>query len=223
MSKTVLIIGASRGIGFEFATQYTANHWQVFASARDEAALARLQALGCHTFMLDVTDSVSVSNLGKKLSDQKIDVAIVNAGVAGARTAAMQAPSQEEFDGVMRTNVWGPMQVIAQLPALLNKGSKLAVISSRMGSIGSRTSSAWWLYRASKAALNSVLKDASLELSGTSTCVALHPGWVRTEMGGSNADLSVQESVSNMRHTLLSLTPGQNGSYLNYDGEEIPW
>ncbi|MBX7228799.1 MAG: SDR family oxidoreductase [Burkholderiaceae bacterium] len=223
MSKTVLIIGASRGIGFEFATQYAANGWQVFASGRDEAALARLQALGCHTFMLDVTDPVAVSNFGKKLSAEKMDVAIVNAGVAGERTAAMQAPTQQEFDWVMRTNVWGPMQVIAQLPPLLNKGSKLAVLSSRMGSIGSRASNAWWLYRASKAALNSVLKDASIALSGTTTCVALHPGWVRTEMGGANADLSVQESVNNMRHTLLSVTPGQNGSYLNYDGEEIPW
>ena len=223
MSKTVLIIGASRGIGLEFATQYAANHWQVFDSARDEAGISRLQALGCHTFMLDVTDPIAFTTLGKYLGEQKVDVAIVNAGAAGQHTPAMQAPTQEEFDWVMRTNVLGPMRVIAQLADVLNKGSKLVVLSSRMGSIGSRTSNAWWLYRASKAALNSVLKDASLALSGTTTCIALHPGWVRTDMGGASADLSVQDSVSSMRHTILSLSPGQNGSYLNYDGEEIAW
>jgi NAD(P)-dependent dehydrogenase (short-subunit alcohol dehydrogenase family) len=223
MTKTVLIVGASRGIGLEFVRQYTENNWRVLATARDEAALARLQGLGAQTFMLDVTDQTSVGTLGIRLGADKLDVAIVNAGTAGDRTPGMKAPTQDEFDWVMRTNVFGPMQVIPQLALVMNKGAKLAVISSRMGSIGSRTSASSWLYRASKSAVNSVLKDAAISFGDAVSCVAFHPGWVRTDMGGGNADLSVEESVAGMRHTILSLTPGQTGSFLNYDGEEIAW
>jgi NAD(P)-dependent dehydrogenase (short-subunit alcohol dehydrogenase family) len=96
-------------------------------------------------------------------------------------------------------------------------------LSSRMGSIGSRTASGGWLYRASKAALNSVLKDAALQLAGKASCVAFHPGWVRTDMGGAGADIDVTTSVSGMRTTLAALTPAASGSFLNFDGSDIPW
>ena len=130
-----------------------------------------------------------------------------------------------DFAAVMRTNVMAPMRLAPALaPALARAKGKLAVTSSRMGSIGARNAVAGWLYRASKAALNSVLKDMSLVLGPQGiTCVTFHPGWVRTDMGGAGADIPVSESVSGMRRTLAALTPAQNGSFLNYDGSPIPW
>ena len=150
-------------------------------------------------------------------------MAIVNAGVSGARVAAFEPPGVGNFDAVMRTNVLGPMRVIPQIAEALATGAKLAVLSSRMGSIGSRTSGTSWLYRASKAAVNSVLKDTSLMLQGRAVCVAFHPGWVRTDMGGAGADIDVATSVAGMRRVLAGLRPEDNGGFFNFDGQAIPW
>jgi len=92
-----------------------------------------------------------------------------------------------------------------------------------MGAIGPRTSSGGWLYRASKAAVNSVLKDVSLTLAGRATCISFHPGWVKTDMGGAGADLEVGQSVSDMRRVIAGLTPADNGRFLNHDGTAIDW
>ena len=115
------------------------------------------------------------------------------------------------------------MRVLPQVVDALAPGARLAVISSSMGSLGLRVSNAGWLYRASKAALNSVLKDASLTLAGKAICVALHPGWVRTDMGGSDADIDVATSAADMRRTLAALTPADNGCFLNHDGRPLAW
>jgi NAD(P)-dependent dehydrogenase (short-subunit alcohol dehydrogenase family) len=124
---------------------------------------------------------------------------------------------------VMHTNVLGAMRVIPQLAGALAPGAKLAVISSRMGSIGARGDTSGWLYRASKAALNSVLKDASLVLAGRAVCVAFHPGWVKTDMGGPGAALEAAASVADMRATLARLRAADNGRFLNHDGSAIQW
>jgi NAD(P)-dependent dehydrogenase (short-subunit alcohol dehydrogenase family) len=123
----------------------------------------------------------------------------------------------------MHTNVLGPMRVIPQVADSLAPGAKLAVLSSRMGSIGTRGSSSGWLYRASKAAVNSVMKDAAIALNGRAACVSFHPGWVQTDMGGAGADITPTESVSGMRRVIASLKPGDSGRFMNYDGSEIPW
>ena len=148
---------------------------------------------------------------------------VLSAGVYGPRTTGLQAPTEDEFDAVMHTNVLGAMHLLPPLVEALAPGARLAVISSRMGSIGMRGSAAGWLYRASKAALNSVLKDASLVLAGRAVCVALHPGWVRTDMGGSEADIDVATSVSDMRRTLAALQPADNGGFFNHDGQPLAW
>ena len=122
----------------------------------------------------------------------------------------------------MHTNVLGAMRVLPQVAEALAPGAALAVISSRMGSIALRAAPAGWLYRASKAALNSVLKDVSLVLAGRAVCVALHPGWVRTDMGGGGADLEVADSVAAMRRTLAALGAADNGRFLNFDGRRWP-
>ena len=219
----VLVIGASRGIGREFVRQYLADRAQVTATARRPEDVAALEALGATAFALDVTDAASASGLAWRVDNAGFDVAIVNAGVFGPRSAGLDTPTEAEFAAVMHTNVLGAMRVIPQLADALAKGARLAVLSSRMGSMGLRTASSGWLYRASKAALNSVLKDASLQLAGKAICVAFHPGWVRTEMGGEQADLTPQRSVDYMRRTLAGLTPAQTGSFLNHDGTPIAW
>jgi NAD(P)-dependent dehydrogenase (short-subunit alcohol dehydrogenase family) len=222
--STALIIGASRGIGHEFARQYRADDWRVLATARDEAGIEKLAALGCEPFKLDVTNAASISSIEWKLDGEKLDVAIINAGVYGPQTSGLEPPLAQDFDAVMHTNVLASMQLIPQLQGALKAGSKLAVISSRMGAIGPRTAHGGWLYRASKAALNSVLKDASLALQDKGViCISFHPGWVRTDMGGQGADISVQESASGMRATLSAAIPAQNGAFLSYDGAAVAW
>jgi len=123
----------------------------------------------------------------------------------------------------MQTNLLGAMRVLPQIADTLAPNARLAVISSRMGSIGLRASPSGWLYRASKAALNSVLKDAALMLQGQALCVALHPGWVRTDMGGADADLDVGQAVADMRRTLAGLQPADHGGFFNHDGAPLAW
>jgi len=219
----VLIVGASRGLGLEFVRQYRAAGAKVTATARDEAALATLRELGATALALDVVNAESASRLAWQIDGAAFDVVVVCAGVYGPKTTGLTPPSESEFDTVMRTNVLGPMRVIPQLADALAPGAKLAVISSRMGSIGSRGSPSGWLYRASKAAVNSVLVDASLALAGKAICVAFHPGWVRTDMGGAGADLAPQQSVADLRRVIAGLTRADNGRFLNHDGSAIVW
>lgn len=220
---TTLIVGASRGIGFELARQYVDEGGRVFATARGDESLSRLRNLGARVLRLDVVDAASASGLARQIAGEAFDTVVICAGVYGPRTSGLDAPAEADFDAVMRTNVLGPMRVISQLPGALAPGARLGVLSSRMGSMGLRANSSGWLYRASKAAVNSVLKDASLVLAGQAICVALHPGWVRTDMGGAEADLDVADSARNIRTTLANLTEADNGHFLNHDGQPLAW
>ncbi len=203
----VFIAAASRGIGLEFVRQYRAAGG----------------ALGAQAIALDVTQAESVSRLAAQTEGIGFDVAVYCAGVYGPRSSGLQPPPEADFDTVMHTNVLGAMRVIPQLADSLAPGAKLAVLSSRMGAIGERGSPAGWLYRASKAALNSVLKDVSLALAGRAVCVAFHPGWVQTDMGGVGADLPVEQSVATMRRVMARLEADDNGAFLNHDGSPIAW
>jgi NAD(P)-dependent dehydrogenase (short-subunit alcohol dehydrogenase family) len=132
-------------------------------------------------------------------------------------------PAADVFDQVMRTNVLAPMRVLPQLVEVLAPDARLVVLSSRMGSIGLRTNGNSWLYRASKSAVNSVVKDISFGLQGKAICVAMHPGWVKTDMGGAGADLDVTQSVADMRTTVASLRAEHNGTFINHDGQVLAW
>ena len=223
--STVLVIGASRGIGLEFARQYTADGARVIATVRRAEDTARLRELGAKPLLLDVLDEAAVAQFGAQLHGEKLDVAIYNAGVYGPRTTAIAAPGGLDFDNVMHTNVRAPMQLIPQLvPALAATGGKLALVSSRMGSVSLMSSTSGWLYRVSKAAANAALRAASLELGPHGVvCVAFHPGWVRTEMGGASADIDAATSVAGIRRVLATANASQNGKFLNFNGEQLSW
>ncbi len=197
--------------------QYREAGQRVIATARDDAGLAGLRALGAETLKLDVTDPASISGLGWQLDGEKLDIALYVAGVM-SRGGAQQPPSRDDFDRVMRTNVWGAMQAIPQVAPLVEAAQgRFAFVSSAMGRIAGVDSSYSWVYRASKAALNMAVASAQPDYP-KAVFVAMSPGWVRTDMGGAGAPLPVDQSVAAMRRAIGSLTKMHQGAFLNYDG-----
>jgi NAD(P)-dependent dehydrogenase (short-subunit alcohol dehydrogenase family) len=216
-----LIIGASRGIGLELVRQYLAEGWRVIATARKKEDVEMLAGMGAEAHKLDVTNVEAIAGLGWKLDGEEPDVAILNAGIYGPRTDGF--PMQTDFDAVMHTNVLAAMRLLPIIAPLVSAGGgKLAVMSSRMGSLSERNGSSGSLYRASKAALNSVLIDTAHQNAGA-TCVALHPGWVRTDMGGAGATLAVEDSARGIRRVLAELPASEQPVYRDYDGTHIGW
>jgi NAD(P)-dependent dehydrogenase (short-subunit alcohol dehydrogenase family) len=213
----VLILGASRGLGLEFVRQYRGAGDSVIATARDDAGLKALRDLGAKPLKLDVTDPASISGLGWQLDGEKLDVAIHVAGVM-SRGGATTPPSRDDFDRVMRTNVWGAMQAIPQVaPLVAAAQGKFVFISSQMGHIAGVESSYSWVYRASKAALNMAVASAQPDYP-EATFVVLSPGWVQTDMGGKDAPLAADASVEWMRRTIELAYKHRHVSFLDYDG-----
>lgn len=214
---TVLVLGASRGIGLELVRQYRADGARVIATARDDAGLARLRDLGAEPFTLDVGVPASVSQLAWRLDGEKLDVALYVAGVM-PRGDATAPPTQDVFDAAMHTNLLGAMQAIPQVaPMVEAAGGRFVFLSSAMAQITGVASSYGWVYRASKAALNMAVASAQHDYP-RAIFVALSPGWVQTDMGGAGAPLTVEESVASMRSTLATLKPSQRGVFLQQDG-----
>jgi len=214
---TVLVIGASRGIGLEFVSQYRAAGDRVIATARDDEGLARLREQGAEPLRIDVAQPASVSGLAWQLDGEEIDVALYVAGVI-RRPNALTPPTQQDFDHVMHTNVLGAMQTIPQVaPLVADAGGVFAFLSSSMSQIGSVPNSDAWLYRTSKAALNMAVAAAQHNYPGA-TLVTIDPGWVQTDMGGGTAPLTVEDSVRGLRSTLASVTPADKGRLLHHDG-----
>jgi NAD(P)-dependent dehydrogenase (short-subunit alcohol dehydrogenase family) len=200
----VLLIGASRGIGLEFARQYLDAGARVIATARDDAGLDRLRALGAEPMKLDVTDPASISGLSWKLDGEKIDIAVYVAGIFSTETA-LSPPTRQAFDTMLHTNVLGLMQALPQVaPWVEEAGGQFAFITSDMGRIGGVHSSRGWLYQVSKAALNMAVVAAQPDYPRASF-VLFHPGWVATDMGTAAAPLSAQQSVTGMRRTLQEI------------------
>ena len=222
---TILIVGATRGIGREFVRQYASQGDRVIATFRRAQDADALRALGARALPLDILEPDSIAALGQQLDGQPIDLALLVAGVYGPDTTDLSPPSREQFDEVMRTNVLAPMQLISILAQSLEAAQgKLAVLSSRLGSIGLASETGAWLYRASKAALNSVIKSASIRLGARGVvCMALSPGWVRTDMGGPSAPLDVRDSVAALRRVIAAANRSHNGRFLHYTGEQLEW
>jgi len=224
VAKTILIAGANRGLGLEFARQYAADGEHVIATCRRPAEATELRRLGVRIEPLDTSTASSIEALARRLDGESIDVLICNAGVYGPRSDVLTDMPTEDFDLVMRTNVLGPLRLtLAFADDVARARGVMAFLSSRMGSIGTMSSSSGIAYRASKAALNALVRAASIELGKRGVRVlALHPGWVRTDMGGPQATLTPEESVAGMKHVIAHASTLHGGFYDN-TGAEIPW
>jgi len=233
----MLITGASRGLGLEFVRQYAESGWEVIATCRrpeDATALKALADRHAEVALraLDVTDAVGMAEFGRTLPDGPLDLLVQNAGVYGRRTSGLaDAASVPDlvFTETMTTNVLGPLRLAAQLRDALaiaggNGAGKIAFVSSRMGSIGAMSTTSGIVYRASKAALNAVVKAAAIDFAPLGIAVvALHPGWVRTDMGGAGAEIDATTSVSGMRAVIDRLRVAETGRFVDFTGTPIPW
>jgi len=222
---TVLITGASQGIGLEFVRQYRAEHWDVAATVRDSAGEARVKETGAEAFNLDVRDFKAVQDFVKSWGSRPIDVLIANAGTYGD-DLRFDSQSMEDWLNVIQTNTIAPVMLALGLSDCIarSREKKLVAITSLMGSIADNTSGAHIPYRTSKAALNMAWKTLAIDLAprGVLTAV-LHPGWVKTRMGGDNALIEARDSVTNMRSVIASLAKKDTGAFMRYNGARLPW
>lgn len=223
--RTVLIIGASRGLGMEFVQQYLADDWKVIATVRKVVDINRLKALGATAYKLNVTNPADFVGLNTTLERRSIDLAIYNAGVYGPKTSGVEAVAKADFDVVMRANVWGAMHAIPAIaPAVARGKGTFVFMSSMKGSIAKMSGPSAVIYRASKSALNAVVKAASMEWTDKNVIIfVMHPGWVKTDMGGKNADIERTESVTGMRKVISGATTKFNGGFFDYTGQILPW
>ncbi|SIN63766.1 Short-chain dehydrogenase [Parasphingorhabdus marina DSM 22363] len=220
--STVLITGANRGIGLEMARQYADNGWEVIGTARQADAADELNTIaGAETMELDVADEASVQKLAEALGDRPVDLFINNAGIYG--------PADFDRSGwldLFNVNVVAPVELASSLKDNVARSGqkKMVVLSSQVGSIAENDTGSMMYYRSSKAAVNQAWKSLALQWQNDGLTLAmLHPGWVQTDMGGPQAPLSPEESVSGLRQVIDGLAPAQTGHFYNYDGREIPW
>ncbi len=229
---SVLITGANRGLGLEFARQYLADGWQVYAACRDPASASELRQLAdagdgnLRILALDVAEPASVRAAAAELDGRAIDLLLNNAGVGGTRGQTIGNIDYEAWAKVLDVNTMGPVRVSeAFVDHVVRSERKLIVtLTSGMGSIADNTSGGSIAYRSSKAAVNMVMRSLAIDLAPRGiTCVVVNPGWVQTDMGGPNATLTPSESVGALRRLFETLGPPQSGKFFNHDGREYPW
>jgi len=219
----VLVTGAGRGIGLEFARQYAADGWDVVATVRDRAAARELAGLGVRVEALDMRDFAALAAFPERLGREPLDLLIANAGISQAKWIRSAADA-EAWQEVHAVNAVAPT-LLAEvlLPLVEAAGGRMAAITSRMGSIAD-SSGGYIAYRASKAALNAAWHALALGWRDRPVTLALlHPGWVQTDMGGPQAPLAVEESVAGMRRVIADLPRAASGSFLDQRGDPVPW
>lgn len=225
-TRTVLITGANRGLGLEFARQYSAAGWKVIGTARKPEKAKDLEALGVRVMQLDVADAGSVAALASALEGKAIDLLINNAGMMDRDANSIEELDFDSVARVLAVNTIGPMRVTRALLPHLRRGAtkQIVHITSELGSIEGNSFGRFYGYRESKAALNMFNRSLAVELADEGfTCVVMSPGWVQTDMGGAEAPLTPEASISGMRSVIAGFTASDNGSYRNYDGAVVPW
>lgn len=230
---TVLVTGAGRGLGLELVRQYAADGWQVLACARvpgkapDLQALARESGGRVKVHPLDVTDFAAVGTLARELDGKPIDVLINNAGTMGGRASGFGSTDYAAWDAIFHLNAFAPMRMAEAFAAHVASSAqkKLVSLSTIMASLARNDLGGFYAYRASKAALNAITVSLAIDLGRRHGIVAavLHPGWVRTDMGGPRADIDAPTSVGGMRRVIAELTMERAGRFWSYDGTELPW
>jgi len=225
----VLITGANRGLGLEFARQYAQNGWQVLACCRAPQLADALQALAkthsnIQVLALDVADFAQIDALAQQLINIEIDLLINNAGIY-PDSSSTHINTNDWLDA-FTVNSISPYKITTALSPHVAKSrlKKIATLTSKMGSIDDNTSGGSYIYRSSKAAANMVMKSLSIDLQPLGiSVVTLHPGWVQTDMGGSNALIDTKTSVTGMRRVIDHLSLATTGRFIAYDGQPIPW
>ncbi len=228
---TILITGSNRGIGLELVKQYAELGWQVFACCRSpESADALNQLAQSHDTVsihpLDITDSQQINALSTSLKSTPIDILFNNAGIYGQSDAVFGNTDEKIWLDTFRVNTIAPVKVTeAFIEQVANSHLKIiATMSSKMGSMADNGSGGSYVYRSSKAALNAAFVSAAIDLKPRGIKVAiLHPGWVKTDMGGPNAEISTQTCVKQLRQTLENLSSETSGRFFEIDGSIIPW
>jgi NAD(P)-dependent dehydrogenase (short-subunit alcohol dehydrogenase family) len=232
-SPQALITGANRGLGLEFVKQLSAQGWRVFAACRNPQQADKLNDLA-HTsngnisvHPLAVDDAVQIQQLAKHLQDQPIDLLINNAGIySGGASESFGQTSIPDWLHVFQVNTIAPLKMAEAFVENIGKSQLkiIATVTSKMGSIADNTSGGVYIYRSTKAALNMVMKSLAQDVEPSGIKVALlHPGWVKTDMGGPNALITPQQSVAGMLKVILNLGWQDSGRFIAYDGAEIEW
>ena len=225
---TCLVTGANRGIGLECVRQLLARGDSVVATCRDPASADGLKELACDrltVMAMDVADPASIAKAKAALGDRPLDALINNAGIAGAKPLSVLTTDPVDMAHVFDVNTIGPLRVVQAFIGnlRLSKAARIMTISSRMGSMSHATHDRI-PYRASKTAVNKIMQALATELAPQGIAVvSVHPGWVRTDMGGSAADITKEVSVAGLLKVLDGLKVLPGGQFLNYDGSVIPW
>lgn len=222
---TVLITGANRGIGLEYARQFEARGYRVIGTARNPDEASELAAVSDRVEQLDVTDPASVAALAEQLKDVPIDILINNAGMLDRSDSSVEKVDFAMMERTFAVNTFGPLRVVQALLPNLRAGERKLIVnmSSQMGSIAN-SSGGTYAYRASKTALNQLNRGLSIELGGEGfICVVLHPGWVATDMGGASATYTPAQSVTGLIEVIEGLDATDNGRFYDLKGAELPW
>lgn len=232
MSKTLLITGANRGIGLQMVKQAVKNGWRVYACCRhpDRAAdliqVASMVPGQVSVHVLDIADTAQIQALAYELRSTPLDWLINNAGVYGSDHNQFGNTDEADWLETFRINTIGPMKMAECFVENLAAGQdkKLISLSSKMGSMADNGSGGSYIYRSSKAALNAVMTSLAIDLKPKKiTCLIMHPGWVRTDMGGPNGEIDSAESVNNMFELINNASLDDSGSFYDIDGTIIPW
>lgn len=226
--QTALIIGASRGLGLALASEYLKRGWQVIATVRGTSTplhdLKPSAGDRLEIEHLDIDVRGDIEALKRRLDGRTLDVLFVNAGVAIDSEKTIGEIETEAFNRMMVTNALSPMRVIETLDSLVAAGGAIVAMSSGLGSVSNNTGGGWEAYRASKAALNTLMRSyAARQPVPTRTLLLMAPGWVRTDMGGQGAALEVNESIPLVVDVVTRQTGCSGLQYLNRLGETVPW
>ncbi|MBM3106553.1 SDR family oxidoreductase [Pseudomonas sp. P66] len=222
--KTALIIGASRGLGFGLVERLLEDGWDVVATVRDPAKAGNLTALGkVRVETLEMNSGTQLDTLQQRLHGQTFDLLFVNAGVMGPRDQNAEHAQLADVGDLFMTNAVSPIRVAQRFAAQLNDSGVLAFMSSILGSIAIPDGSEMCLYKASKAALNSMINSFVTLNQPQQTVLAMHPGWVKTDMGGENAEIDVLTSTRGMLEQIKA-NAGKGGlHFINYKGDSLIW
>ena len=231
MDKTILITGGNRGIGLELCKQYADDGWQVHACCRQPQTASELNQLAesnsCITVhKLDVRQTEEIVILAKKLREIPIDILFNNAGVYGQSDSHFGNTDEEKWLQCLQVNTIAPLKVMEAFVTHVAASHHkiIATMSSKMASMADNSSGGSYVYRSSKAAINAVMVSAAIDLKPKNIKVAiLHPGWVKTDMGGENAEITASECVNNLRKTLQNLSAENSGNFFDIDSSIIPW